>query len=117
LILSKKKFKKYIVCSDHPPDFNMRLKVRATKLAYAANLRMPVSTPAHVAAMVLLDVYNILQEPNIAAVERHLLLAMARLWYAMAYLQDVPIDKRKAVLDAPYGEFNAALLSFNARTI
>jgi hypothetical protein len=95
----------------------MFLKVLTTTNAYQANLLLPVTTPSETAAMVLFEIYKILHDPSVPYVERHLLLAMARLWYAMAYLQDVPIGHREAVLNAPFMEFQSALLSFQTQKV
>jgi hypothetical protein len=80
--------------------------------AYAANTTMLVTTPFYTTLMVLLAIYQELQDPRLNTSERQLLLSMARLWYAMAYLQEIPLNQREEVLSGPYGDFKAAIHSY-----
>lgn len=90
----------------------IRRIIRGTKTAYFANLTMVVTTPVEIAAMTLLALYQRLQDPLLSTSERNLFLAMAHLWYAMAYLQEIPMEEREEVLSGPYGAFQAALNSY-----
>ena len=62
--------------------------------------------------MTLLALYQRLQDPLLSTSERNLFLAIARLWYAMAYLQEIPMEEREEVLSGPYGDFQATLRSY-----
>jgi hypothetical protein len=87
-------------------------RIVITEQAYDANLREEATTPSETAAMVLLAIHQELRVPLIDTWERQLYLTMARLWYAMAYLQGIPMGEREEVLREPYRAFKAALRSY-----